>query len=614
MGLKPDHWIRKMALEHGMIDPFVESQVREGVISYGLSSYGYDMRVSNQFKIFTNVHSAIVDPKNFTSDSFVDFEGDVCIIPPNSFVLASSVEYFRIPRSTLCITMGKSTYARCFRGDTRVALADGSSPTLEEMARRADDGEMFWGYGINQFGRIIITLLEAPRFIGRDSLIEITLDNDEPIYCTPDHEFIRRDGRLVQAADLRPNDALMPFDISLWRGYPMVYQPLNGMLYPAHRLADEWNLRHGIYEEMPNSHRHHIDHNRQNNNPWNIQRMDAAEHLRYHNEDFYYGEDFAPEEHSLSVKQAIQDLKKDPEWAAMFSESQRQKALDYWHKPEYAEQREAHIQKYFDSWTDERRAAKSRQMTEYFKDPANRQRVSEKSKEMWANASEERRNQQREIARQIRLRPEITEEAVRNALYETGTIRGAARLLNCDRAAFRRFEHVVDEFRASGAHTKGQRDITAEDIKMALHQTGSIRGAARLLDCNRSVFRRFPDVVAEFRSSPRYRNHKVKSIKPLTGDHDVYCLTAPETGNFALASGVMVKNCGLIVNVTPLEPQWEGIVTLEVSNTTPLPAKIYANEGIAQVLFYEADDEAEISYADKKGKYQGQRGVTPPRI
>lgn len=112
MGLKPDHWIRKMALEHGMIEPFVETQVREGVISYGLSSYGYDMRVSNQFKIFTNVYSAIVDPKNFSPSSFVDFEGDVCIIPPNSFALAVSVEYFRIPRSTLTVCLGKSTYAR----------------------------------------------------------------------------------------------------------------------------------------------------------------------------------------------------------------------------------------------------------------------------------------------------------------------------------------------------------------------------------------------------------------------------------------------------------------------------------------------------------------------
>ncbi|BAJ63153.1 MULTISPECIES: dCTP deaminase [Anaerolinea] len=113
MGIKPDHWIRKMALEHGMIEPFVDHQVREGVISYGVSSYGYDIRVADEFKIFTNVYSAIVDPKNFDRASMVDFKGDVCVIPPNSFALARTVEYFRIPRNVLTICVGKSTYARC---------------------------------------------------------------------------------------------------------------------------------------------------------------------------------------------------------------------------------------------------------------------------------------------------------------------------------------------------------------------------------------------------------------------------------------------------------------------------------------------------------------------
>src|SRR4051812_40673751 len=113
MGLKPDHWIRKMALEHSMIEPFVEKQTREGVISYGVSSYGYDMRVADEFKIFTNVYSTVVDPKNFVSQNMVDFTGDICIVPPNSFALARSVEYFRIPRSVLTVCLGKSTYARC---------------------------------------------------------------------------------------------------------------------------------------------------------------------------------------------------------------------------------------------------------------------------------------------------------------------------------------------------------------------------------------------------------------------------------------------------------------------------------------------------------------------
>jgi dCTP deaminase len=113
MSIKSDKWIRQMATEQRMIEPFVDRQVRHGVISYGLSSYGYDIRVTNEFKIFTNVHSAVVDPKNFNPNSFIDYVGEVCVIPPNSFVLAQTVEYFRIPRNVLTVCLGKSTYARC---------------------------------------------------------------------------------------------------------------------------------------------------------------------------------------------------------------------------------------------------------------------------------------------------------------------------------------------------------------------------------------------------------------------------------------------------------------------------------------------------------------------
>ncbi|MEE9559320.1 MAG: dCTP deaminase [Acidiferrobacterales bacterium] len=117
MTIKSDKWIRRMAAEHGMIEPFEPNQIKQNgngrVVSFGTSSYGYDIRCSNEFKIFTNINSAIVDPKQFDDTSFVDFEGDVCIIPPNSFALARTVEYFRIPRNILTLCVGKSTYARC---------------------------------------------------------------------------------------------------------------------------------------------------------------------------------------------------------------------------------------------------------------------------------------------------------------------------------------------------------------------------------------------------------------------------------------------------------------------------------------------------------------------
>ena len=113
MSIKSDKWIREMSLNEEMISPFVDNQIRKGTISYGLSSYGYDIRVSDEYKVFTNVNNSIVDPKKFDEKSFIDYKGDICIVPPNSFALARSIEYFKIPRNVLTVCLGKSTYARC---------------------------------------------------------------------------------------------------------------------------------------------------------------------------------------------------------------------------------------------------------------------------------------------------------------------------------------------------------------------------------------------------------------------------------------------------------------------------------------------------------------------
>jgi dCTP deaminase len=561
MTIKSDKWIRRMAQQHRMIEPFEAEQVREAsghkIVSYGTSSYGYDVRCSNEFKIFTNINSTIVDPKAFDAGSFVDFTGDVCIIPPNSFALARTVEYFRIPRNVLVACLGKSTYARCFRGDTRVALVDGTFATLEDMARRADSDELFWGYSIGENGRAIVSLLDAPRHIGRDSLMEVELDNGEVIRATPDHEFMLRDGRMLPAAQIRPGQSLMPLYRGLARGYEMVYQPLNGHLLPTHRLADEWNLRAGIYEDLPGTHRHHIDFDRRNNRPVNIERLPASEHIRMHNVESY-GADFDRVAHGAAISDA---LARHPEWVARFGLAQAERARAFWNDPRYAVMRTRLCDARRHPSDDTRRRHRDAMLRRYL-DPEERKQQGRISLAAWARDNGSRRSMQAELARGIRFRPEIDSAAVWSAL----------------------------------------------------HKAGSVRGAARLLDCDRSVFRRFPDLLSRFRGAVQQRNHRVTAIRELPGDHDVYCLSAPEAGNFALEAGVFVRNCGIIVNVTPLEPEWEGHVTLEFSNTTPLPAKIYANEGVAQVIFFESDEVCETSYKDRGGKYQGQQGVTLPKI
>ena len=565
MSIKSDKWIRRMAEQHGMIEPFEPGQVRQAanghkVISYGTSSYGYDIRCAPEFKVFTNIHSTVVDPKNFDEKSFVDFEGDSCIIPPNSFALARTVEYFRIPRNVLTICLGKSTYARCFRGDTRVALLDGTAPTLEDMARRAEGGEMFWGYSLGENGRLIAARLEAPRYIGRDNLVAVELDNGRVIHATPDHQFMLRDGRWMAAAELQPGVSLMPLYRNLSRGYETVYHPLSGHAHLTHRLADDWNLRHGIYTEAAGSHRHHVDHDRLNNNPWNIVRMPAGAHIAHHNLQ-NFGPDFDGEEHSAAIRDALQRRLQDPQWAERYAQLQSERASAFWQEDRYAQARERLLLQRQQT-SDATREAHRQAMLERYRDQAERARQGERMRSVWADAGE-RRLRQAEQARQLRLR----------------------------------------------------QDIDASAVRAALHQTGSIRAAARLLDCDRSTFRRFPQELAAFRgqASHAVRNHKVQSVRSVGGEHDVYCLTVPEAGNFALEDGVFVHNCGIIVNVTPFEPEWEGYVTLEFSNTTPLPARIYAGEGCAQVLFFESDEVCEVSYKDRGGKYQGQHGVTLPR-
>jgi len=354
-GIKSDRWIRHMAATQNMIEPFEPDLVKTAadgkrVISYGTSSYGYDLRCANEFKIFTNVRGGIVDPKNFDDSVFVSHTGDYCDIPPNGFVLARTMEYMRIPRNTMTICLGKSTYARCFTGDTKVLCADNVGRTFLELVDAWKGGITYPIYCMNEAGEIVVSYYENPRLVGQEKVVEVVTNiglqsdtNRASFRSTPDHEHFVSVSKTVRSDQLKPGDSLM---------IPWVYK----------------------------------------------------------------------------------------------------------------------------------------------------------------------------VSKPIGTNP----------------------------------------------------------------------------------------AAIEYRADPM---EMVESVVECEGLHDVFCLTAPVHGNFILAdSGVITKNCGIIVNVTPFEPEWEGYVTLEFSNTTPLPARIYAGEGCAQVLFFTSPDECATSYADRGGKYQGQTGVVPPRM
>ena len=212
MSIKSDRWIRRMAAAHGMIEPFSPEQVRVSdghkIVSYGTSSYGYDVRCADEFKIFTNINSTIVDPKSFDEKSFVDFKGDVCIIPPNSFALASTVEFFRIPRSVLTVCLGK-----CVTGDTRVVDA--------ETGAYVPITEMRWGKSTLAFDSRRLKAAKVSAFVpqGIKEVFELRTRAGLRIRATANHPFLKFNG-WVPLSDLRPGET-RTFEYTLRARFPL---------------------------------------------------------------------------------------------------------------------------------------------------------------------------------------------------------------------------------------------------------------------------------------------------------------------------------------------------------------------------------------------------------
>ncbi len=420
-----------MARDHGMIEPFEPGQVKsragERLVSFGTSSYGYDIRCSNEFKIFTNINSAIVDPKNFDANSFVDFHGDVCIIPPNSFALARTVEYFRIPRNVLTICLGK-----CVTGDTRVLDAESGAyrPIAHWGAARRTAA---LGAGGLRKARVSAFAAHGVKPVWR-----LVTESGLTLNATANHPLLTPRG-WVALADLVLGDRLAAAVSAPFFGIePLAAPERLGRLVRA-------QMRAGTIEGIPAA----------------VFRAPRADVARF----------FA----------AV--LGDDAAWG----------------------------------------------------------------------------------------------------------LRGA--------------RGVLDDVRHLATRLGYRCRMVAEGREARL----LVRGPVQACLAN-GTDGAYAQEVIEW--------DPITAIEP-AGQAPVYDIEVPGAHNF-LANGLIVHNstyarCGIIVNVTPFEPEWEGHVTLEFSNTSPLPAKIYANEGVAQVIFFEADEPCETSYKDRGGKYQGQKGVTLPK-
>jgi len=523
MGLKPDHWIRKMALEEKMIEPFVEGQVREGVISYGLSSYGYDMRIADEFKIFTNVYSAIVDPKSFSPQSFVDVKTEVCIIPPNSFALARSVELFKIPRKVLCVCLGKSTYARsglvvnvtpfepCFSDDTEILTPNGwqlikNVNIGEEVLGMNDGGEAEWQPVLKK--QIYIHDGPMIHFDGK------SLD----LLVTPEHKvFVRR----RSTSRIRGTQQL--------RSYKTNWHTLEASKIVGkynHEMLRKVNWQGVDIDDCITLGKYQF----QTDTFLEFLGLYLGDGSCYVNKRGYLIKIAAFKERELTVGHEILTklgvrFRRTETGYQFFSKPMYEILHPLGHAPE----------KYIPAWVKN-------------------------------------------------LPPHRLERVLYGLMNSDGNLETETYTTTSKRLA-----DDVQEIIFKAGFAAIVRQVTDDsEHELKGKKFKSTRPAYKV---------RLTRIHLDPKISPK--THKEVEYRGL-----VYDVTVPGHLIFVRRNGkpVWSGNC------------WEGYVTLEISNTTPLPAKVYANEGIAQVLFFEADEECEVSYADRKGKYQGQTGVTPPKL
>jgi deoxycytidine triphosphate deaminase len=599
MTIKSDKWIRRMALEHRMIEPFEPGQVREAnghrIVSYGTSSYGYDIRCSREFKIFTNINSTIVDPKAFDAGSFVDFVGDVCIIPPNSFALARTVEYFRIPRNVLTICLGK-----CVTADTRVVDArTGALVSITEVRAGART------VGLDGW-RTAPADVAAFLPQGRKPVFEVRTRAGLRIRATANHPFRQLAGWTPLDA-LRPGDRVaVPREVPVFGTTPLPdwEASLLGLMIsegqcrtPGHsptftsndaaliallsRSVAAGGL--GAITPKPCLGYRIVNHAGRGGIP---ERNRANQWLQRHGLAVTAEGKFVPQCVFTAPRESVRLFLQ-----ALFSgdgglyRSGDSFFVEYYSKSRRLIDDVRHLLLRFGIFS------LVREKTTAIGTPAHRIQITDRA-------------QIRRFAREIGFCP----GSIKQLRLTEEILPALDALTTAAKSNFDTYPAEAWPLLAAAVASTGT-SLNSLGVRGSRARSVGRRVAQRV--CTRTG----DDDLAALLDGPVWDT--VESIEA-RGEEEVFDISVPALGNF-VANDIFVHNstyarCGVIVNVTPFEPEWEGYVTLEFSNTTPLPAKIYANEGVAQVIFFESDEVCETSYKDRGGKYQGQQGVTLPKI
>jgi deoxycytidine triphosphate deaminase len=596
MSIKSDRWIRRMAA-HGMIEPFSAEQVRVAgghkIVSYGTSSYGYDVRCAEEFKIFTNINSTIVDPKAFDEKSFVDFKGPVCIIPPNSFALARTVEFFRIPRSILTVCLGK-----CVTGDTRLVDADtGAYVPITEMR---------WGKRTLAWDGWRLKPAKVSDFIpqGTREIFELRTRAGLRIRATANHPF-RMLKRWVALSDLRAGDRIaVAREIPIFGKTPIPdwEATLVGLMIsegqcdtpghsPTYTTADpamvtllESAMAASGLGQITYKGRYGYRLVNRKGRGGIPERNRAHEWLKNLELNVGAGDKFVPQIIFTAPESSVRLFLQ-----ALFSGdgsiyySDRSIFLEYYSKSRRLIEDVHHLLLRFGVFS----------------------LIREKITAIGTRACKIQITDKDQILR-FAQRIGFSPGSAKQRLLAEEVLPMIAAQPKCKS----NFDTLPSEAWAVAgmAARVGGLSLNALDIHPDARQSMPISAASRVALMTGDLY------VAPLVDGPVW--DEIEGIEPV-GSEEVYDITVPTLHNF-VANDFVVHNstyarCGIICNVTPLEPEWEGHVTLEFSNTTPLPAKIYANEGVAQMLFFESDEVCETSYKDRGGKYQGQRGVTLPK-